>query len=67
MIKKKKSTTKICVERGFVNLIAKRFNVSVWWVSKCLNGHSNSPFARVIRHIAITEYKGKEISITNKN
>lgn len=42
-------------------MLAKRFGVSMNWISKALLGQSNSTTARNIRCVAIKEYGGKAI------
>lgn len=42
-------------------MLARRFQVSPEWVSKALNGRTNSPTARNIRAVAVKEYNGTPI------
>jgi hypothetical protein len=52
---------KIIVEYGKVNKIASTMNCTRVMVSKALNYHKNSPLARKIRHVAVTQFGGKEL------
>jgi len=52
---------RIIVEYGKVNQIADAMNCTRVMVSKSLNYHKNSPLARKIRYIAVTQFDGKEI------
>lgn len=53
--------SRIWTPQGTGRMIAKRFGVTPIWVSKALNGNSNSDMARNIRAVALKEYGGKEI------
>lgn len=52
---------KVWTPKGAGLMLAKRFGVTPVWVSKVLNGNSNSDMARNIRAVALKEYGGKEI------
>ncbi len=49
---------RVWTKKGTGLLLAKRFNVSPRWVTKALNGGSDSQTARNIRAMAVREYGG---------
>ena len=53
-----KKPKRVWTKNGTGLLLAKRFKVSPRWVSKALNGQTNSQTARNIRAVAVREYGG---------
>ena len=54
----KSKPKRVWTKKGTGLLLAKRFNVSPRWVTKALNGGSDSQTARNIRAVAVREYGG---------
>ena len=54
----KSKPKRVWTKKGTGLLLAKRFNVSPRWVTKALNGGSDSQTARTIRAVAVKEYGG---------
>lgn len=51
----------IMVEQGKIQEIAKAFGCHYSMVSHALKGNRNSPLAKKIRHVALTQYDGVEM------
>ena len=61
----KKRTLVVGLERGTNLKIARALGVTKEMVSKSICGRKNTPLARKIRHVAVSQYGGKEVEIEN--
>lgn len=61
----KKRILIVGLERGTNLKIARALGVTKEMVSKSICGRKNTPLARKIRHVAVSQYGGKEVEIDN--